>query len=509
MNPYAWNRVNTDLVFGRQKILDELLNGLPSAQPTSYALTGGRRMGKTTVLRSVARELNEGRELWQREGLRVIPIYIDGLSLVRPVSAELIWGDIATALARAINQNDPTGTFDFLDFQIFARNAIASLPDAVRVVVIFDEIEPLLVEPWCDGFFANWRALLSNSPGLSGSFSAVFSGARELVKLREDVGSPLMDILEFRSLRNLRYEDVVKLMELPVDTVWPEPIRRQVFNLSGGQPMLVQYLMQAACGRAKETPPEQAVHDAAASFIATRGWQFSDWWYKYCTPESQKVYLALVSAGAGGASLQELVLQFGARVANESLEVLQHVGVVVSADDGLSAQPAGAMFEQWQRTYGVVQSTVGHDPRLYDALAQIDVELAIKYASAWSILESEHPNYSGAVSEMRDTVTLVLHALAPDAAVMSAPGFTLEKGVDRPTRRQRVKFIVTGPHSAATKSLPSDIEMLIAQADQFSVFVGSAYSVASALTHTTAPRQLAYQSLKQGDSILAQLVASV
>src|SRR5687767_9314532 len=98
MNPYNWNNVSTDLVFGRDRLLGELLSGLPAAQPQSFALTGGRRMGKTTVLRAVERELREGEPLWLKDGLRVVAVYIDGLSLPRPLAQELLWGQVACAM---------------------------------------------------------------------------------------------------------------------------------------------------------------------------------------------------------------------------------------------------------------------------------------------------------------------------------------------------------------------------------------------------------------------------
>lgn len=505
MNPYNWSRVSTDLVFGRDRLLGELLSGLPAAQPVSFALTGGRRMGKTTVLRTVERELVEGRELWLEDGLRVVCVYIDGLSLSRPLSQEGLWGEIYVAMLRATNPSSASVAMSFADFQAAARSTIEAWAEAARIVVLFDEIEPLLLEPWCDGFFANWRALLSNSPGLSGSISAVFSGARELVKLREDVGSPLMDVLEFRSLRNLSYADVVKLCELPITASWSDDFHHQLFALSGGQPMLVQYLMQAVCNREKADDAIDVSKSAGDAFITTRGWQFNDWWYKYCTPIAQKVYVAIASSPEP-TSLQSIVGQFGSRNSNMAVEILQHVGIVVSDESGLNFEIAGDLFKNWQSQFGAIEIPDGHDPRLYTKLKVLNEALAQKYASAWSILDGDHPNYSGAVSEMRDSVTLVLHTLAPDEMVTATPGFTLEKGVDRPTRRQRTKYVLALGRAAATKSLPSDIELLVAYADQFATFVNSAYGVASALTHTTAPRDLAYQALKQGDSILAQLL---
>ena len=56
-NPYAWNAVDPDLCYGRDSLLTDLLNGLAENPRYSYGLAGGRRMGKTTVLRRVERDL--------------------------------------------------------------------------------------------------------------------------------------------------------------------------------------------------------------------------------------------------------------------------------------------------------------------------------------------------------------------------------------------------------------------------------------------------------------------
>jgi len=86
-NPYAWNTVDPELCYGRDKLLSELLSGLPGSPRYSFGLTGGRRMGKTTLLRRVEEDLRAGIAQWQTGGLLVIPIYVDGLSLPRPLAA--------------------------------------------------------------------------------------------------------------------------------------------------------------------------------------------------------------------------------------------------------------------------------------------------------------------------------------------------------------------------------------------------------------------------------------
>jgi hypothetical protein len=466
-------------------------------------------MGKTTVLRAVESELRASQSIWAKQDVLVVPLYIDGLSLPRPLDAEHVWGELYSNLLGMITGVQPKSyAMSFAEFVQQLRARLAEAPAVVRAVVLFDEIEPILLNDWAEGFFANWRALLSNIPDVSSAFAAVFSGARELVRLRHDVGSPLMDILEFRSLRDLPFDECVRLMKEPSEVDWPDEFCRRVYEQTGGQPMLVQYVMNVVCGSDANSESLQEVRLATRRFLDERSWQFSDWWYKSLTPLSQRVYRRLPADGTT-ISLSQLVQEFGARASSDAMEILQHVGIADLNQDTLLCARRGLMFSEWQQAHGPTIQSPSHDSRIFDKLRALDSELAAKYASAWSILASDQPNYSGAVSEIRDTVTLVLRRLAPDDAVSSAPGFKYEGEQTIPTRRQRARFVVRQKQqlSAGEKSLLDDVGLFESYVDSFSTFVSSAYSYASGLTHTTSSFDHAYQALKQADSILAQLLS--
>ena len=110
-NPYVWNRINPDLFYGRDKLLKDLI-GDPPCNPyhswSSFGVAGGRRMGKTTLLRRVEKDLQNGIQRWRTEGLLVIPIYIDGLALPHLLSAPDIWGLIFCELQSALTGKKPT-----------------------------------------------------------------------------------------------------------------------------------------------------------------------------------------------------------------------------------------------------------------------------------------------------------------------------------------------------------------------------------------------------------------
>jgi hypothetical protein len=510
-NPYIWNQVHLDILYGRSKLIDELLSGLPGIPPISYAIAAGRRMGKSTVLRSVEQDVLASDKEWRKQDVVVFPIYVDGLSLSRPLKPDVLWGrlydGICSSTPEQNNLHVPGQQLTFDDFVVKTRKFLADSPQAIRILVLFDEIEPVLAEAWADGYFANWRALLSNTPGVSSQFAAVFSGAQELVRLRQDIGSPLMDVLELRSLANLDFEESCRLMREPIQKDWSDEFCRYVFEQTGGQPMLLQYVMQSVCAARIDADPLAASRKAVATFLSHRSWQFSDWWYKHCSPTAQSVYRRL-PADFSWAPLKQLVQEFGSHQANNALDLLLHVGIAVGDSEGMAFRRAGRMFADWQAQKGTSTPTASHDLLIYQRLNSLDESLAKKYSSSWGILNADIPNYSGAVSEMRDTLTLVLHRLAPDEDVMSADGFALEQGQNRPTRRQRTRFIAMkrSRSNEMAKALANDLEALEFQSTLLERSVTSAYGLASSLTHTTSTQELAFQSLKQGDSILAQLL---
>lgn len=505
-NPFLWNSVSASLFFGRNALLDEILSGLPGSARCSFGVTGGRRMGKSTLLRAIEADLRHSLPMWRESGLIVVPIYLDGLAFDRPIEPNALWKRIVKEIGVAVGDPKRCEIHDFGDFVSTCRILLERCELAVRVVALVDEIEPILACNWADGFFANWRALLSNIPEVSGSFAAVFAGARELGRLQQDMGSPLMDILEWRSLRNFSFSDACRLMEEPVGRTFSDAFKARVFEWTGGQPMLIQYVMHHIVSRDAFDQVDE-IDKIARQFISSRGWQFGDWWNKNCSSSARRVYRRLGDFN-NATSLRDLVVEFGSGPANEGVEILQHVGIGLIDEETLEVKKLGQMFATWHTRFGDSADGNSHDERISEKLRGLDGELMAKYVAAWRILESDLPNYSGAVSELRDTVTLVLHFVAPDDKVMGEQGFQLERGQTKPTRKQRAKYAarVNFLSRDLAKGLVSELELLESHCEQVGVFVSAGYSAASALTHTTATREACHMALRQADSILAQIL---
>lgn len=429
-NPYRWNQVNLDLVYGRGSLIDEMLKALPSANGNSFGITAARRMGKTTVLRSVERDLLNGLQIYADSGTAIIPIYIDGLTLPRPLTANFIWGRIYHKLNINFqpDSNISESPMEFSDFADKCSTLFENSEKVPRAIVLFDEIEHIVVnQEWAGAFFANWRALLSNFPSISGHICAVFSGAREMANLQHDIGSPLMDVLEWRSLRNLDVVDTGRLMTEASGLDIANDVITFAFEETGGHPMILQYVMQKFLAQSVNRT-EATIQECISDFETKRAWQFGEWWSKYCDAASQLVYSSLPKDHSYKA-VTAFANELGGYESSKALEILQHVGIAELSTDNSQARRRCRMFTRWAEKYAENVASIAFDSGLALLLEQLNPALREKYVSAWAIYNQDMPNYSGAVSEIRDLVTQVLHLVSPDSAVEAQPNFAYENGL--------------------------------------------------------------------------------
>lgn len=510
-NPYSWNEVNIDLFFGRQDLRSELIARLTGTPRYSFGISGARRMGKSTLLRRVEADLLAGADQWREGGLLVLPVYIDGQALNRPLTPNAIWtyllGELVSSLP--VDPLDVPATVDFGVFKSFLAPLLESVTLGVRVIVMFDEIEPLLAADPELGFLANWRALLSNTPGLSSYFTAIFSGAQEMVALQLDLGSPLKDILEWRGLRSLDYESACELMIRPSELELSDSFLHRAYAETGGHPMLLQFLMLQVLDNSD--PSDYGLDNAISLCEQSRRWQFQEWWTRYCTPSAQRVYAKMPDDGLT-IPLRAITLEFGSDEASSALDVLLHTGLVSAEDDGFAYRYAMDLFRRWFRRHASLSPQASHDILIYQSLQEIDQGIADKYRSAWSIFEADLSDYSGAAATIRETLTLLLDILAPEQLVMAEPDFVDENHVGYPTRRQRVRFAARQRLMMDTDSireLSGDFELLDADCEQLAAIATLAYKSTSGLVHSVAARDQAYQALKQWDAILSRILRPI
>src|SRR5262249_39084609 len=152
----------------------------------------------------------------------------------------------------------------------------------------FDEIERVLAADWGIGFLAHWRMLLNNMGEVSRSVSAIFCGARDLYRIAQDVGSPLGNILAWQELEPFSLPETARLAREPSGSAWPDAAVQRVFEASGGQPCLTQYLLQRLCEQDTDAWPA-TLEGAEQRFLREHATMFSSWWQSFEEP-AQELY---------------------------------------------------------------------------------------------------------------------------------------------------------------------------------------------------------------------------
>ncbi len=294
-------------------------------------------------------------------------------------------------------------------------------------------------------------------------------------------------------------------MQEPIGQTWVPTFLENVYKETGGHPMLIQYVMQQVC-IAPANEAEQSMEKAFAKFAREQRSQFNAWWSRYCTLLARRIYARLPDDGS---ALPKRVLtdEFGSDEANDALEILQHVGLVNAEEDDYAFRYSGEMFHRWYREYGILGDAPQHDPELYSRLREIGANLANKYLSAWKIYQSDIPNYSGALVEMRGVLEMLLDKYAPNNLVQVEPNFKLETDRQEPALRQRIRYMVRqSQNGERAKEIVSDYNLFEIQCERLSSVATMFHRTSSGMAHETATRDMAYKALKQWDGILAQLI---
>ena len=368
-NPYTWTKPTPELFYGheRRDLAMEMcrsLGGTKGHPLTSYSLIGGRRMGKTTMLRYIESNLREDVQEEASHWL-VVPVYLDGLSFPHSAQPSDIWvaihQSVVSALPNLTHAGPPPRDFD--SFKQSIEAVLTQSTSFVRIVTLFDEIEQLVDYVWTDTFLNNLRTLISNAGELSDHFSFVFAGAQELYNLQDDWTSPLHNVLTPRYLRVLDFEDCRLLMKEPVNYYnWSTAFLRQAYQESGGQPMFLQYLMQKVCGLSFEIG-ENALSEAVRMFEQEQSRQlFPGWVDRYFSSELMKVYEALNDDGSyvSRSELNQRLRSIPLGTVGDALITLDYMGLIVIENDGLGVRYAGELFRRWYNQY--VESSAAETP---------------------------------------------------------------------------------------------------------------------------------------------------
>jgi AAA-like domain len=342
---------------GRHELRDEILQG--ARRGDSYAVIGGTRSGKTSLLFEVKRILLE--ELGNQSAYVVGPVFLSTHQFPKlsqtAIYREIILNFKSTILSlRFPNLQledgrlfDPEITDDkaFPAFQQVLETIVKTVSQDLRIVIMIDELDELQRHEWSKTFFNNLRHLISQST-LQRNISMIIAGTLAIYSLYNVAGSPFLNVISgTKKLRLLSFEEASQLINQPTGGQLTQAITHKIYLQTGGHPFLIQYIMKNLCDDSSGSLAHTTVEDIdriVDKFLQERQ-DFSNWASKF--KANDKAAYALIASRGEPVRKAELVQNLGnAEAANDSIELLAHLGLIRETQRNLF-ENGGLMFKTW------------------------------------------------------------------------------------------------------------------------------------------------------------------
>jgi Predicted pPIWI-associating nuclease len=120
------------------------------------------------------------------------------------------------------------------------------------------------------------------------------------------------------------------------------------------------------------------------------------------------------------------------------------------------------------------------------------------------LAESDRASYRGTAAEVREVLREVLDHFAPDDAVLQS-GISLEKGLTRPTMKQKATFILKARHVGESQRKPAEDSVQAVQ-ESVGAIARSVYTRGSLSTHVSTTRKEVLSFKGYADAVLADLL---
>jgi hypothetical protein len=350
--------VERAMFFGREKERSEILTGVKGGM--SFALIGGTRIGKTSLLYEIKRTLSE--EVPINSAFVAGPVFLTTHqfeALTQTAIYKRVMLDFEEDVLRVrfphIRLTDlPLFKPDLSDAEAFSKfsdslkSVVRLIGQKFRIVILLDEVDVLQRHPWAMTFFNNIRSLTqADDPDLK-LVSWVIAGTLEIESLYEVAGSPFFNVLSsILRLKPLTKEETFQLIQKPNEGRVAQDVAECVAIESGGHPFLVQYLMSRCLGLCQNDPAGLTcghVQEAIEWFFDKRG-DFEFWTSRF-TAADDTVY-ALIAECDREVQKAEVISKVGDwQVANHALSLLSHCGIIRETARN-RFRYSGEMFRRW------------------------------------------------------------------------------------------------------------------------------------------------------------------
>jgi|GEM_PF-4748006 len=466
-NPYNYHLpVQSDaMFFGRRELVQSLTERLTQPLPISAALFGGRRSGKTSLLRKLERDMRA--QPFCAGTRQCVPWYYDPQAGYPVASADDFFMLALRMLGRALNRSDaenaqltalysaqrPLGPAHA--FEAAFHQLVEQIGRAIRFILLIDEAETLLSAPWGNNLRPNLRYLLSNST-ISDSLALVMAGSTRFHAQIVEKDSPLENILTRCTLTNLTGEESLALARVPNENRLPPEAAQEVWRQTGGHPCLIQFILHELWNDLETCTP-QDVQEVAAGF--SEQVDHFERWRDAIGENGQRIYrwLCRQSETVRYANLRAEFADLDGGELQHILDTLAYHGLINIEGHGRRAAYgiAGSMFRDWYQAdhpSGIFQpilpSSVAHHPPP-PAFDLFELEIEPRRAHCYQVQVLNAP--TGPLRGDERSLNVAAHPLAEmlqrvqigdvDAALLAQIG------------RQLFEFLLGGPvHTAYVAS---------------------------------------------------------
>lgn len=378
-NPYSIDQPAEALFYGRQEQVAKLVANLTAPTAGSFALIGGRRFGKTSLLRAIERQLWAAFPCPTAEAYRVIPVYsnllgdeITSWSDFFPLTIDNLSDRIAEhcpgAIAEDWNRVLPADS-SRPAHRVFARmllklcQGIAQSGNPVRVLLLLDETEEILERTWRTELFNKLRWLIYEEPSTRNYLKIILAGSSNFYNDTRQSSSPLWGVVAFEFLAAFSEQETRRLIQEPCGNQIPELVERDIVRYSGGHPYIVQYLMHHLWQEKMSEIPHRRVAELSNQFMREQ-WPHFNRWSKSIGEMGCRAYSILLSHAdwidedairkAMGRPTPELV---------PALTALCYHGWAVH-DDKWRYRAVGEIFRDWFVENMATINTCAKEPRM-------------------------------------------------------------------------------------------------------------------------------------------------
>jgi len=358
-NPFYYNQpVEPSDFVGRWSLVNDILNDLIRVRADSWAIIGGRRFGKSSVLKILEHGLQSRLQKLLPQERSVFPVLVD-LKGSEIENEQKVYARILQLLYRALLRHPPAASalrehnpgrelsvsyYEFEEKLDFLQTELKKELGAVRLILLLDEVESIIKYPWSETLLNQLRSMIYDGP-LSNIVKIVLTGSAQVVQVRHE-GSPLLNALKVVHLESLDAAGIGALMQR---AGWISAgVEKAIRALAGGHPFIAQYVLHHLWKDGLTEVSEFQEEQVGNQMRQTRLSDFEGWW-RAIGNSGQEAY-GVMARYSGWVHERELLAQLDPiNQPDQGLSALCYHGIAHYDRSTSSYETTAKVFLDWYR----------------------------------------------------------------------------------------------------------------------------------------------------------------